>query len=123
VTNQDLVEMWMEERGQLVARNPALCLDVKMRFDRSRLIMEEPFELFTAIHENVSLEKVADGVGDSMVVIYGAAAIYGLDADECFRECMRSNFTKSALNQHSKGGKGPGFRPPNFTEILKPWRK
>ena len=120
--NQELVEQWMEKMGRLVTLNPALVLDTKLRFDRNRLIDEETYELREAIHENVSLEKVADGIGDSMVVIYGAAAIYGLDADACFRECMRSNFTKDVLNRHGKGGKGPNFEPPNFTEILRPWR-
>lgn len=122
MTNQGIVELWMENMDRTVSRHPTLYVTLQERFDRCRLITEEPFELHTAIHENISLEKIADGIGDSLVVIYGAAALYGLNADECFRECMRSNFSKDKLNQHSKGGKGKNFVPPDFSKIILPWR-
>ena len=84
---------------------------------RTRLIIEEAAELCIALHQRDSIE-VADALADLLYVVFGTAIAYGIPIGPVFEEVHRANMSKTPLNQHQKGGKGPGYEPPNLRKTL-----
>ncbi|KAL0233194.1 hypothetical protein GEMRC1_011939 [Eukaryota sp. GEM-RC1] len=60
---------------------------------RKDLIAEE-FEEFQEAIRDRSLPDVADAIGDLLYVVYGAAAVLGIDADKVFDQVHTSNMSK-----------------------------
>ena len=81
MTCKDMVQQFHEANGAVIngtANGPEVAVL------RTRLILEEFAETYSALHENDVIE-VADGLADLLYVIYGAAVSYGVkchDADE-----------------------------------------
>lgn len=72
---------------------------------------------------NVAMEKevgqrVWDELRNSIRGVLAVAHAYLIPFNECFAEVHRSNMTKTPLNEHRKGGKGPGYTPPNLKAIF-----
>jgi len=88
-------------------------IDIKTRFIRARLILEEATELIIGIQEN-NRQEVIDGVADLLYVAYGTALLYGFDADEAMDRVHRSNMTKGNDTGHGKLLKGSWWVPPDF---------
>lgn len=65
-----------------------------------RLVREEVGELETAITKKCPRE-FADAIADSVVVLYGTAAVAGLDMDPIFNNVMDSNMTKFPSDKNS----------------------
>lgn len=90
---------------------------------RKTLILEEARELFEAMDAG-DLIEVADGIGDLLVVTYGTAAEYGIDADAVYAEVHRSNMSKLGrdgkpiLREDGKILKGPDFFKPDLRRVL-----
>lgn len=90
---------------------------------RLKLIKEELRELTEAL-EKGDLVKVADGLGDLIYVVNGAAVTFGIDMDTVNPEIHRSNMTKlnedgtPVLREDGKVLKGPLFDPPHLTKEI-----
>jgi predicted HAD superfamily Cof-like phosphohydrolase len=89
---------------------------VDTRFVRARLILEEATELIIGMQEH-DREAVIDAVADLLYVCYGAACLYGFDADEAMDRVHTSNMTKGQDTGHGKLLKGPDWVPPDFTGL------
>lgn len=63
----------------------------KLRLD---LIREEAITELKEGFDEGNLEKIADAIGDGLVVVYGAANDCGMDADAIFAEIHESNMSK-----------------------------
>lgn len=66
---------------------------------RAKLIREEAVDEMTKEMDARNLIGVADAIGDALVVVYGAANDFGLDADVIFAEIHRSNMSKLCDNE------------------------
>ncbi len=83
---------------------------------RCDFIDEEAAELRSAV-ERADVTGVADALGDLAYVVYGAALHFGIDLDAVVAEVHRSNMTKTPAG-NGKAIKGPGYRSPDFREIV-----
>lgn len=72
--------------------NPAL---VKYRWD---LIHEETNELKDALKDHDMVETV-DALADILVVVYGAAASFGIDLDRAYNLVHQSNMSKICISE------------------------
>lgn len=92
------VARWMKAFGQDVPEKPCVPESEVIGLRRklhAEEIEETDFALGVAVDGDVeSLALVADGLCDSLVVIFGTFAALGLDAGPLFDEVMRSNWTK-----------------------------
>ncbi len=91
------VQDFMRAYGQTVRTSPNIKLsdtELKLRID---LIAEEFDELQAALVAE-DIVEVADAIGDLLYVIYGAAATFGMDAQQIFSEIHSSNMSKFWLN-------------------------
>lgn len=89
---------------------------VSLRYD---LIAEEISETFRAMR-NDDLEKIADGVADSIVVLIGTAIAYGIDLRPVWDEIHKTNMAKKDGPMRSDGKKlkPDGWIAPNIKSIL-----
>ena len=81
MTCKDMVQQFHEANGAVIN---GINNGPEVAVLRTRLILEEFAETYSALHENDVIE-VADGLADLLYVIYGAAVSYGVkcrDADE-----------------------------------------
>jgi phosphoribosyl-ATP pyrophosphohydrolase len=63
--------------------------------------------------------ELADGLGDSLYVIFGTCITMGIPMDQVFTEIHRSNMSKSTeKNEFGKTIKGPDWSPPNLMDII-----
>lgn len=88
---------------------------------RKNLIQEEVFEeLFKAIDED-NIEKVADGIGDGIVVLLGTAIAYGINMAPIIREIHKTNMAKDGGGKRADGKilKPKGWQPPDIFGELK----
>lgn len=90
---------------------------------RKKLIEEEFIELQEAI-DNEDIVKIADGLGDLLYVVYGAAVSYGIDMEPIFNEIHRSNMSKMwpdgkvHKNELGKVVKPDSYSPADLKPIL-----
>lgn len=92
-TNFQMVTEFNTVLGQGVAPH-AQVPELKQCRLRLALIKEEAQTELSAAFDQRNLLAIADAIGDSLVVVYGAANDCGLDADAIMREVHRSNMSK-----------------------------
>ncbi len=93
---------------------------------RDHLIEEEMEETLTVLRDLMNFDvndealiELADGIADSLVVLFGTALSFGIPIGEVFKEIHRSNMTKSTeKNVFGKTVKGNKYEPPKIREIL-----
>lgn len=125
------IETFMQACEQEVRSYPGLP-DDEIRDLRIRLIREEwegPGELLESLLAG-DLVGIADGIADSLYVIIGTAAAYGIDIQEIFDEVHRSNMSKTIYNEDTgkytvvknefgKVLKPESYSPPKLHEIVR----
>lgn len=117
------VRQWMGRAGQTVRDTPDAYISAKDHDLRKRLMKEELTELLLGM-ETHDIVEIADGIGDLLVVTYGTAVTYGVNADAVFTEVNRSNYSKfgldgaAILDEGGKVMKGPHYDPPNIKRVL-----
>lgn len=90
---------------------------------RRKLIEEEWWETYHALLKS-DIVKIADGLADLVVVIYGTALEYGIDLDAVLEEVHASNMAKLGpdgkpiLREDGKVLKPEGWKPPNIEWAL-----
>ncbi len=87
---------------------------------KKMLIEEEVKETLDAIDAN-DLVEIADGIVDSIVVLLGAAAAYGLPMRALWDEVHRTNMAKkdAPVREDGKVLKPKDWEPPQIEKILK----
>ena len=114
---QDIVD-FHRATDTFIGNKPALpSADIcRLRYS---LIKEELSEALSAIaHED--LVDLADGIGDSIVVLIGTAISYGIDIRPVWDEIHRTNMAKVGGPRRSDGKilKPEGWKPPDIESIL-----
>lgn len=125
--------------GLVVRRDLQHAINQREVMLRTNLILEEVGELLRAMGvERVELgkdlgadfvqiggrdqdiEKVADGIVDSIVVLVGTAIHYGIDLEPVWDEIQRSNLAKAGGGKRADGKvlKPEGWEPPNVRKAL-----
>lgn len=91
----------------------------KVRELRKELIEEELVE-FERASDAGDMIGVADGLGDLLYVVLGAACAWGLNIEPIFDEIHRSNMTKEGghLSPSGKIIKPDGYSPPNLAPLI-----
>lgn len=86
---------------------------------RYDLIKEEMSEALTAISDG-DIVKIADGIGDSIVVLLGTAIAYGIDMHPIWDEIHRTNMLKTngPVRFDGKRLKPDNWTPPRIAELL-----
>jgi predicted HAD superfamily Cof-like phosphohydrolase len=82
-----------------------------LRLLRARLIAEEAAEAVIALHQEDPI-GLADALADLLYVVHGTALAFGIPIEAVFEAVHAANLTKDGHDIHGKGGKGPGFQPP-----------
>ena len=93
---------------------------LEVRIGRLRYIQEELSELAETMHEELSIDKVADALGDLLYVVVGTFLVYSIPIAPVWQEIQRSNMTKDPriINGKKKGGKGVDYKLPKLKEVL-----
>ena len=95
--------------------------DSSVAICRVRLMMEELTETIIAIHEG-DREKLADGLGDLLYVVFGTALNYNIPIGPVFAEIHKSNMTKDMSHggdpSQKSAKKNEGFRKPKLSKLL-----
>lgn len=148
------VRQFMTAFGQPVRMKPTHIITDQERLLRARLVLEEAIEFvesmgcivaykpnndepdmigvvgdaITALPlpgVSIDVEKAADALADSLVVVYGSAHTLGIPLDSVFSEVHRSNMSKlghdgKPLLREDDGKvlKGPQYTPPNVAGVL-----
>jgi len=90
-TNFQKVKKWMKIAGQPVREDPTPEIEEwQLRID----LIKEEFKEFKAGVRTCDLVEIADGIGDLLYVVYGAAVSFGIDADAVFDLLHENNMTK-----------------------------
>lgn len=97
-TNFEMTTEFNEILGQGVRETAGFPSLAQCRL-RSGLIAEEAVTEMAKAMDKRDLIGVADAIGDALVVVYGAANDFGLDADAIFAEVHRSNMSKLCKNE------------------------
>lgn len=87
---------------------------------RIKLIDEEVNkELIPAIKEK-NLFRIADGIADSVYVLWGLACALGIDMEPIWAEVHRTNMQKTAgpLREDGKRMKPVGWTPPDIRKLI-----
>ena len=114
MTPQEMVEEFHRKYGVYQEPNPELPSN-HLVIGRIRLLLEEASELAKGFHEN-DIEQVADALADLAYIVYGTAAICGIQLDPVIAEVHRSNMTKEPGD--FKPRKGPAYDPPRIWDVL-----
>ena len=108
---------------QIIESHPQSDTSSKERILRIHLLMEEFAEYLHA--EAVDdIVKIADGLGDMIVIIVGTALSYGIPIDRVFEEIHKSNMSKLGpdgkpiKNDKGKVMKGPDYFRPDIQGVL-----
>ena len=123
MTNFEKVGLFMKTFGQEVKLKASFSSN-KINDLRIKLIEEELKELKEAISKN-DIYETADALTDILYVTYGAGHAFGINLDLCFDEVQKSNMSKLDLdgkplyNEKGKVMKGPNFRKPDLSKIIK----
>lgn len=117
------VRLWMKVAGQPVRTEPISIIPKPERDLRFNLI-EEEYKEFKEGVRNANLIEIADGLADILVVTYGTAVAYGIDADAVFSEAMRANWTKfedgvPVFREDGKVMKGRHYIEPDIARVLR----
>ncbi len=91
---------------------------------RMNLIKEETTELYNAITDG-DLDKIADGIVDSIVVLLGTSVAYGIDIKPVWDEIHRTNMAKlndATFRSDGKLLKPNNWIPPDIVSIIKAQR-
>lgn len=104
--------------GEVTPPCPKLATKDK-RLLRAKLIGEEVTETIEALYNN-DLEKIADGIVDSIVVLIGTALVYGIDIRPVWDEIHKTNMAKAggAFRDDGKLLKPEGWKEPDIASIL-----
>lgn len=95
-----------------------------LRTLRARLIAEEANETTVELARG-DLEAIAKELADVIYVTYGTAISLGIDLDAVIAEVHRSNMSKvgrdgkASFREDGKVLKGPNYRPPNLTTVIR----
>ena len=117
-----LVREFHETYGQPIRTIPVL--DIPEKDMRLALVEEEAIEYREAV-ETDDLIELADALGDTVYVCFGAALTHGIDLDKVLAEIQRSNLSKLGIDgkpiyrEDGKVLKGPNFFVPDIEKILK----
>lgn len=116
------VQDWMRAAGQPVASHPQDYVPADVTSLRIRLLLEECHEAVDAIAAG-NLAAIAQELADVAVVIYGTAAVFGLDLDRAVDEVMQANRSKFVDGQpimraDGKVLKGPDYQPPDMERVV-----
>ena len=86
---------------------------------RYELVKEEMDETLEAITTD-NLEKIADGIADSIVVLLGTAITYGIDIQSVWDAVHSSNMAKKTgpMREDGKRLKPEGWKPPDIKGLL-----
>jgi predicted HAD superfamily Cof-like phosphohydrolase len=120
---QLLVKEFHDAFGVPAAERPRF-IEKARRDLRIRLIKEELMVELEEAMDSGNLVAVADALGDSLVVVFGAAVEFGLDMEPIVNEIHRSNMSKLGADGkpiHRDDGKilkGPHFSPPDLEPII-----
>lgn len=114
---QDIVDFHKAANHYIGNKPHTIPLEVEVL--RKRLIQEEINETISAMTIN-DLEKIADGIADSIVVLLGTAVSYGIDMRPIWDEVHRTNMAKIGGGKDAGGKslKPKGWRPPNIAKLL-----
>ena len=114
---QDIVDLH-KQWGQPIGEKPK-GVDAETALLRIALIREETQETILAIL-NKDLPKIADGIGDSIVVLLGTAVVFGLDMRPIWNEIQRTNLQKTGNEVRGDGKvlKPAGWQPPDIERLL-----
>ena len=114
---QDIVDLH-KQWGQPIGEKPKN-VDAETALLRIALIQEETQETILAIL-NKDLPKIADGIGDSIVVLLGTAVVFGLDMRPIWNEIQRTNLQKTGNEVRGDGKvlKPAGWQPPDIERLL-----
>lgn len=132
--HQECIEEFMKLAGQEVPQSP-LVPDLTTRILRAKLIMEEAYELFTALglrmieDEELTFEEagevdliaVADGCADLSVVTIGTLSACGICDDPLLAVVDASNLDKFRGDAHLQDGKWikpSDWKKPNIEEAI-----
>lgn len=123
MSNFTEVKLWMAQAGQNAPNLPTHMVSEHDFLLRKRLIDEETVELYDAM-DAFDMIEIADGIADLLVVTYGTAVAYGMNADAIFTEVMRSNWTKLGPQGfiRDKGGKvikPETYKQPDIARVLR----
>lgn len=87
---------------------------------RKNLIKEEVVDELLSALDKKDLEKIADGITDSIYVLLGTAIAFGIDIEPIWNEVHRSNMEKvSSGDELKKVTKPKDWNPPNILKLLK----
>lgn len=108
------------------ADSPVAKIDSESVLLRYKLMREENEEYLEAA-QNGDLTEIADALGDMLYILCGTILTHGMQdvIEDVFDEIQRSNMSKLGADgkpiyrEDGKVLKGPGFSPPDFSEILK----
>ena len=120
ISNFNKVRAFHETMGQSERATPGE-VDGATETMRRKLIEEEIGETFTAMDER-ELPEFVDGLIDSLYVIYGTLAVYGVDADAVFDLVHQANMRKVGGPKREDGKflKPEGWQPPDVAgELLR----
>ncbi len=121
-TNQELVREFMETFDHETPAEFMVPSEDTINL-RRKLMEEEHLELLEEM-KGRDKEKIAKELTDLLVVVYGTAIAYGIDADACMKEVHRSNMSKLGedgkplYREDGKVLKGPNFSPADLSDIV-----
>jgi len=115
---KDIQEFHDEVMGDSFEKFPHIP-EHKFEILRAKLILEEVEETIIAMSHK-DLCGIADGIGDTIVVLLGTAITYGLDMHPIWDEIHRTNMLKKggAIRFDGKRLKPKGWMPPDISGII-----
>lgn len=120
------VEEFMRAGDQTVRTRPAIPTPEEKELRQTLIDEEVNRELLPALADD-DMERIADGLADSIVVIVGTAISYGIPLDRVWAAVMDANMRKvdpttGKLRKRADGKvlKPDGWTPPDIAAELEP---
>jgi len=82
---------------------------------RIKLIREEAAELVQALEDRAPVRDIAKEMADVLFVVYGTAAVFGIDLDAVTERVFVSNMSKTAAPGGGKAIKGSDYKEPDLS--------
>lgn len=123
MTNFEKIKEFHRVFKRPFAEKPTIPLG-KVQDLRIKLMKEELEEVIKAI-ENGDLKNLSKELADLLVVTYGTADAYGIDADKAMDLVHKSNMSKldnngqPIIREDGKVMKGPNYKEPDMSELFK----